>query len=106
MTERLYIITRADLSPGQQAVQACHAAAEFLTNHVEISSVWRSNSNTLALLAVANESELAGLAEQAHAHGIKHSTFHEPDRGMELTAIALEPNARCMVKRLKLALTD
>jgi len=27
--DKLYIVTRQDLSPGQQAVQSCHAALEF-----------------------------------------------------------------------------
>lgn len=28
-TSKLYVIVRQDLSPGQQAVQSCHAALEF-----------------------------------------------------------------------------
>jgi peptidyl-tRNA hydrolase len=29
MMSKLYVVTRQDLSPGQQAVQSCHAVLEF-----------------------------------------------------------------------------
>lgn len=33
MTSKLYVITRQDLSPGQQAVQSSHAMTEFIFEH-------------------------------------------------------------------------
>lgn len=84
---RLTIVTRRDLSPGQQAVQGMHALVEYLRKHKESSDSWYKESNTLAFLSVANLQELQDLEPRADA------SFYEPDlKGPDgkaiLTAIA------------------
>lgn len=102
--DRLYLVTRADLVPGQQAVQAAHALREFVEHHPEVDRAWYTKSNTLAFLAVANEAALGVLLEQAERKGIAVAPFREPDRDNELTALALGPAAKKLCSRLPLAL--
>ena len=89
--EKLVVITRRDLSPGQQAIQAAHAAIEFQHEHFEIAKNWHINSKYLVFLSVENEEELKHQLEKIQNRYIKHSIFTEPDMGNQLTAIALEP---------------
>jgi peptidyl-tRNA hydrolase len=103
MAEKLYLVTRLDLPIGQQAVQACHAMTEFLVEHKERASQWHSTSNTLALLVVQDEQDLIRLASKANRRGVRFSSFREPDRENELTALALEPRARSLLSNLPLA---
>jgi hypothetical protein len=63
--QKLYLVTREDLSPAQQAVQAAHALTEYLMHHKEGASDWHSTSNTLALLSVPTEESLSILAYKA-----------------------------------------
>lgn len=106
MAEKLFLVTRADLTPGQQAVQACHAMREFGFEHPEEDRRWHSTSNTLALLAVPNEEKLLHLVHKARCKGLRLALFREPDRGNELTAVALEPKARTLLRGLGLALSS
>lgn len=52
---KLYLVVRADLPPAQQAVQAAHALQAFNLLHADLARRWSAESNTLALLAVADE---------------------------------------------------
>jgi len=101
---KLYLVVRRDLSPGQQAVQACHAMREFVAEHKETDLSWYMSSNHLALLSVQDEAELHRLVNRAARRGVRFSLFREPDRNDELTAIALEPAARRLCQDLPLAL--
>ncbi|MFI5296540.1 MAG: peptidyl-tRNA hydrolase [Polyangiales bacterium] len=103
-TDKLFLITRRDLKPGQQAVQAAHALTEFLMEHPELGRCWRDASNYLALLVVDDESSLHGLARRAVERGVRVAAFHEPDLGDALTAIAIEPAGKRVVAGLPLAL--
>ncbi len=81
-------------------MQACHALKAFGVENSSEESRWYEASNTLVLLEVPDEKALAGLLEDARWKGIPASPFHEPDRGNELTAIALGPSGKRLCRRL------
>ncbi|MBO0869885.1 MAG: hypothetical protein J2P15_15095 [Micromonosporaceae bacterium] len=97
-------MTRRDLPPGTQAVQAAHAALDFAVAYPEILVQWHRASNTLVVLATADEISLSWLCDDAAASGLRLIRFYEPDLGGALTAVALEPAARRLVAHLPLAL--
>jgi hypothetical protein len=103
---KLFLVTRADLPPGQQAVQAAHALREFMERHPELDREWYSKSNVLALLAAKNEGYLDDLMEKVCRLGLSYAPFYEPDRGDELTAVAFGPECAKLVRGLPLALRD
>ena len=106
--DKLYVITRADLEPGYQAVQSMHALRQFTAEHPEIDKIWFEQSNYLGLLSVKNEEELSQLVAQATNHGINFSIFREPDVDNQITAIALSPGPKSkkLCSRLPLALRN
>jgi len=105
MADKLYLVTRADLPPGQQAVQAAHALRQFTADHPDVDRRWFETSNTLALLVVPDESSLDQLLHKARRRG-PVSEFREPNRGNELTAVAIGPWGKSVVARLPLALAS
>lgn len=102
------MIARGDLTPGQQAVQAAHAAINFTFEHPARASPWFRDSNTLVLLQVRDEKELLKLLYKAQDMWIDSTAFREPDLNNSLTAIALEPGepTERLVKNLKLLLYE
>jgi peptidyl-tRNA hydrolase len=102
---KLYLVTREDLSHGQQAVQAAHALQEFNIHHPELARDWHSKSNTLAFLAVPDEKALGVLLRKARDRFTPVSAFREPDRQDELTALAIGPEGKRLVRDLPLALS-
>lgn len=102
--EKLYVVTRRDLSPGAQAVQSCHAAFQFAAEHKEIWAGWFEQSNTLALLSVSDEKTLEKLIVSAESRGLRYSVFREPDMDNALTAVTLEPAARKLCSSMSLTL--
>lgn len=105
--DKLYVIVRKDLSPGQIAVQGMHAQMSFALRHPEITSEWYRISNFLCLLWVENEEMLEELYDKAISSGIKRAHFQEEDMNDSLTAICLEPGekSKSFCKGLKLAFT-
>jgi peptidyl-tRNA hydrolase len=103
-TSKLYLIVRADLSAGQQAVQAAHALRQFAAEHPEVDQEWFLVSNTLAFLEVPDERALGVLLERAATREFPVAAFFEPDRDYELTALAMGPSARKLCSGLVLAL--
>jgi peptidyl-tRNA hydrolase len=91
---KLYVITRQDLPPGDQATQSCHAIVQFWCDHPDMAQEWFTQSNTLALLSVRNEIELKRFLQHARDLCIRCSEFREPDMANQLTAITLEPGPR------------
>lgn len=104
----MYVITRRDLIPGQQMLQAAHAAIEFQHEHPQISQNWNTNSKYLVFLSVENEEALYQYLEKIKFYDLKHTIFTEPDIDNQLTAIAIEPSERTqkLVSRLPLALKE
>ena len=102
---KLYLVTREDLPAGQQAVQAAHALTEFLVQHGKVARDWYEKSNTLAFLAVPNEKALGVISRKARDRLIPVSVFREPDRQNEVTALAIGPEGRRLVRNLPLALS-
>lgn len=99
---KLYIVVRADLKPGLQAAQACHALRLFSEEHPEEDRAWYEGSNNLVLLQIPNEEELLRLKEKAN--GTPASLFREPDIADEATALAIAPSGKKLVSNLPLLL--
>lgn len=108
MGDKLFLITRRDISPGYQAVQSCHALRQFTAEHPDVDLEWFNQSNYLALLSVADEVALMKLITKASDAGLRWSAFREPDVGGKITAIAIEPHptAAQLCKNLPLALKE
>lgn len=83
MQNKLYVVTRTDLSKAQQAVQAGHALAEYLLHN---DTTW--DNGTLVYLKVKNEKELISLTKLLNSDRVVFTEFREPDFGDQLTAIA------------------
>lgn len=98
------MVTRADLPPGAQAVQAMHAAIDFAITYPALTAAWHSASNTLVILVVPDELALGWLEQDARAAGLRVAPFHEPDLDGALTAVAFEPAAGRLLRHLPLAL--
>lgn len=105
--DKLFLVVRRDLPVPQQAVQAAHALQELNMNYPESAGSWHRVSNHLALLDVPDERALADLLRKAARQGVPVCGFREPDRGDELTAIALAPcpAAKRLCRGLPLALS-
>jgi len=106
--QKIYLVTRRDLSPGSQAVQAVHALREFIHLHPKIERKWYKKSNHVCFLSVENERALVRLSDEATMKGIKWASFQEPDLNDQTTAICLEPTeeARELCAILPLALVE
>lgn len=104
--DKLYIVTRKDISPGYQAVQSCHALRLFTEEHPEVDKLWYENSNYIALLSVDDEQTLYHLVQKANIKGYKVSVYKEPDVNDAITAIALEPASKNLVRKLQVALKN
>lgn len=103
--DRLYVVVRSDLPPGAQVAQALHAFRAFLEEHPGVERAWFLASNTLAVLTAPSEGALQAIVMDAVDNDFRVSQFREPDLGDSLTAIALEPAAKRLVRMLPLALS-
>jgi len=100
---KLYLIVRRDLAPSARAVQLCHALRAFVEEHPAEDQVWFQQSNTLVLLEVDDEDCLERLMEKARSTGVSCALFREPDIGDQVTAIAIAPAGKRLVRGLPLA---
>jgi peptidyl-tRNA hydrolase len=95
LMDKLYIAVRADIPPGLQTAQACHAAFQFYDEHPEVTREWIRTSNFIVIVNVNDENELLTLAAEASmGHNLVVSKVVEPDLGDEFTAIAIEPGEK------------
>lgn len=108
MNPKLYIIGRADLSPGQQATQSVHAAFSFAHEHPKLMDTWYESSSFLVLLAVPDEQELTWMHNRLVMAEQVVTAWTEPDLDDSLTAIAVAPSevTRRMLSNLPLLLRE
>lgn len=92
MNDKLYLITRRDMSAGDRAVQAAHVLRQFVQEEPAADAAWFHGSNILVLLTAENESQLLQLLDAARFEGTPCCGFYEPDRRGELTSVALGPS--------------
>lgn len=92
---KLYVLVRGDLSRSQQAVQACHAVAEFMISENEIccscgqcSPELRWNNQTIVLIKTRDREDLVRWYDEISKFTACYTGFREPDIGHELTAVA------------------
>lgn len=102
--EKLYVVTRSDLSPGARCAQSCHAIRLFAEEHPEADREWYRGSNNLVVLEAENEGALLGLAAKARSESIPAVEFREPDFADAVTAIAVGGEAGRFLSSLPLAL--
>lgn len=89
--DRLYIAVSGTLPPGLDSAQAVHAAFQFAHRHPDLTQAWLRDSRYLVIVSVPDEVALIRLSSRALDAGLIIETWHEPDRGNETTAVALEP---------------
>lgn len=106
--EKLYIITRRDLSPGLQCAQVAHAAFQFAYEHRPLAAQWLQESNFLIILSEENEERLIAFGKWIEQNNIPVTWFTEPDINDQVTAIALAPSPRTveLCKTLPLAMRE
>lgn len=104
--EKLFIITRRDLSYAQKAVQSAHAAINFIFEHPSRAGPWFNNSNYLVLLEVNDEKELIKIIEKCIHKQLCFTIFQEPDLNNQITAIAIEPGKESQKLVAKLSLLE
>lgn len=103
-TPKLFLVTRSDLRPCQQAVQAAHSLREFVACYGDIDKQWYETSNTLSLKAVKDEQSLKDLLMKARELGLPAAPFTEPDMNDALTAVAFSPECKSILSKIPLAL--
>lgn len=102
---KMYVLVRRDLTQSQQAVQSCHAVAEFMLHHGTEDTVrrWASDDRFMIILGVSDEAELKKWQAEMSRVGVTSKTFIEPDMGDQATAMAIHPTAdRRMFRKLSL----
>ena len=103
---KLYIITRADLTPGARAAQSCHTLHTFIHEHPDYDKEWSESSNNLVVLEMQDEQALQELWGRAQAAKIPSSFFREPDFDNALTGVAMGHQGAFLVSSTRLALRD
>jgi peptidyl-tRNA hydrolase len=89
--DRLYIVTRADLSVGLASAQAVHAAFLFAKDRPKLFDPWMQDSQWLVLVTVPDEAALLSLCAKAATEMLDHVVWREPDLAGAVTAISLAP---------------
>lgn len=101
---KLIIVTRSDISPGDQLAQSTHSVADFAVEHTEKFIQWKKESNSVVCLAVPNEKSLLKLYEKLKDR-TEVSLFFEPDiDGYTSMAVYGTPQIRKKLSYLPLSL--
>lgn len=90
-SNRLYVVSRADLSVGLAAAQCVHAAFLFARDQWEAAAPWLRDSQWVVLCTTVDEQALEELASAAGERRIPYTRWEEPDLSGQLTALALAP---------------
>jgi len=106
--DKLYIVTRQDISAGLQVAQSCHAAFHFAFEHNNVVNSWINTSDYIVCLSAKNEQDLEKLINKTKNKNIKHSVFRESDLDNQITAVCLEPGneSKKLCSNFKLALKN
>lgn len=105
---KLYVVTRRDLSPGQQAAQILHAGLALQAVRRDEMREWAEVSNTVVLVSVADEPALLQLQRCL----VEATPFYEPDaehaggKKDSLTALALLDPPKRLMRDLPKALSE
>jgi len=105
--DRLYIVVRQDLRPGDVLCQAVHAAIEYCLRYVGRAALWHDiGGNNVVILGVADGFALAETLESLRWRGFAKDVVevYEPDLGDVFTAFAVGDRARPWLSHLPLAL--
>jgi peptidyl-tRNA hydrolase len=106
MSDKLFIVTRADLPPGARAAQSAHTALAFAFDHPVLAAEWHGQSNNIVLLEAPDERALVELWRRAWDAGVPYSVFTEPDMGDATTGVAIGPAGHRLVSSLPLTLRE
>lgn len=103
--EKVYVVVRADLPPGAQIAQACHALSAYAADFPEAHADWhRAGQNLVVLQAPDEEALSAILLGPALRDVVRSAWFREPDLAGQLTACAFSGDAERALSSLPLAL--
>lgn len=102
------VITRQDLTPGQQLAQTNHASLTFAVKFPELAKTWHDVSNYIVILAAKDHAELKHYAQRFEKAELNFIQFREPDLNNEITAICVEPSdeTQRITSNLPLALRE
>lgn len=100
MDPTVYVVVWNDLPAGLRAAQAGHAVAQLCREHPDRLDEFASSR---LVVCVAGATELHSIVTQATFNAYPIGTWCEPDRGGALTAIALDAEAKPLVRDLPLA---
>jgi hypothetical protein len=101
---KLYVITRSDLSPGAQIAQTGHAVAAFAAEHPESFQAWaKPEQRNIVCLSVPSVGLLSDLLWRLQRDEVRTAEFRETDLNNELTGIACGEEGAKLLSSLPLA---
>lgn len=95
--KKLFAIAINTIDKSYQGVQMGHAVGKLAARHPEVN--W--DEQTFVYLK-SGELKLAKLMDRLECEGVAFDTFHEPDIGNKLTAIACLTDKHSLFKTFKL----
>lgn len=104
--KRLIVVTRKDLTPGQQIAQSGHGISQFLLEYPHSAKEW--NNQYLISLAINSEEKLIKILQKLQEKKVEVSYFTEPDLNDELTSICFieTDKTKSLTSSLQLSLNN